>query len=574
MSIVRTIAAVSVLGTVLPVAIAAQDSSFTAETHRYLSRLEKLGFAGVVLATQEGRPLFAQGYGLADRERGTHWSPATVSTVGSITKQFTGAAMLALEEAGRLRVTDSITRYFRDVPPDKQAITLHQLLTHSSGITDLDAGDWDPIGREEFVRRAMAQPLAYPPGTGYAYSNAGYSLLGAIVEQLTGGSWEQYVRTRFFLPEGMYQTGYILPSWGEGQLAQGYRAGTRWGTVLERPMDRDGPWWVLRANGGVHAPAWDMLRWAEALRRGRVLSAASMEKLWHPWVDEGGGESFYGYGWVVMDYAGTRVVTHNGGNGIHFADLAIVPSARLVIFLQTNVIADIPVANQLLQQVGARFLSGTPYPAVPDVVATPQADLDRLAGSYRLTGGGGAFQVARVGDLLVAEAEGQQAFHLLHSSRVVDSVRAARLVGLTDRLLSGWQRGDLSDLQRDQPADVPLDRMAASLTSWVAARDSALGALQDYHVLGAALQETREMVVVRFRFERGSADRAYVWSMDERPRLLGVSGRGLRASLDLMPIGGDRFATWDGGLTATREVRFQGGRLTLAAPGGTIAAVR
>ncbi|MDX1642733.1 MAG: serine hydrolase domain-containing protein, partial [Thermoanaerobaculia bacterium] len=155
----------------------------------YLERLGALGLAGVVVVTERGRPLVVEAVGSADREAGRAWTPATVSTIGSITKQFTGAGILLLAERGALDVGDPITRYFEGVPDDKRDITLHHLLTHSSGIVDLDGvGDFDPIGRQEFVRRILAQDLAFAPGTGYEYSNAGYSLLGAIIEQLSGES--------------------------------------------------------------------------------------------------------------------------------------------------------------------------------------------------------------------------------------------------------------------------------------------------------------------------------------------------------------------------------------------------
>ncbi|MCP4899458.1 MAG: beta-lactamase family protein, partial [bacterium] len=184
------------------------DGSAVAEISDYLKRLEKLGFAGSVVIARGGVPLLASGYGLADRERDIPWTPSTVSTIGSITKQFTGALILSLAEDGKLSVEDPITRYFDPVPEDKRGITLYQLLTHSSGIVDLDgADDWDPIDREEFVRRAMAQELAFEPGSSYEYSNAGFSLLGAIIEQLTGLSYEQYLRRRLLLPAGMYETG-------------------------------------------------------------------------------------------------------------------------------------------------------------------------------------------------------------------------------------------------------------------------------------------------------------------------------------------------------------------------------
>jgi CubicO group peptidase (beta-lactamase class C family) len=146
------------------------DAQFAADTRSYLQRLEKFGFSGVVLVARNGNPIFAQGFGLADRERGVPWTPATVSDIGSITKQLTAAAILKLQEENRLTLNDPLTKHFTGVPEDKRAITLHQLLTHSSGIVDLDgAGDWDPILRDEFVTRIFAQPLAFAPGTSYRY---------------------------------------------------------------------------------------------------------------------------------------------------------------------------------------------------------------------------------------------------------------------------------------------------------------------------------------------------------------------------------------------------------------------
>jgi hypothetical protein len=168
------------------------DATFASDTRTYLRRIEKLGFSGVVAVDARDGRLLAEGLGLADREAGARWRPTTVSTIGSITKQFTAALVLRLEEEGLLSVQDPIGRHLDGVPPDKQGVTLHHLLTHTSGIEDLEgADDWDPIGREEFVRRALAAPLSARPGERYSYSNAGYSLLGAIVERRTGRSYEQ-----------------------------------------------------------------------------------------------------------------------------------------------------------------------------------------------------------------------------------------------------------------------------------------------------------------------------------------------------------------------------------------------
>jgi CubicO group peptidase (beta-lactamase class C family) len=510
----------------------------------YLDRLENMGFAGAVLVAEGDQVLLASGYGMADRAAGRPWTPQTVSTIGSITKQFTGAAILALSDDGRLSVSDPITKYFPDVPPDKQSITLHQLLTHSSGIVDLDGiGDFDPISRDEFVRRAMQQELAFPPGEGYEYSNAGYSLLGAIIEQLTGASYETFVRERFFLPAGMKDTGYILPDFDMQRVAQGYEGDETWGTVLEHPMADDGPYWVLRANGGIHSTVEDMNRWAQYLLTGKALSPASMKAYWSPQVDEGGGDSFYGYGWVVMDKDGTRIITHNGGNGIFFADMLIVPASGVVVVLQCNVVADFRAVNRMLEQIGAHLLLGEPLPRVPDVVKKPQAELERYAGGYALAGGGTLSVVAAEG-LLDITADDPRAFTALFSARPGDPERATQRSEQMESVISAWLRGDVEPLWNAYGERVTMDRLRASREEAMAAWTEQYGALTGHRVLGTAFRE-EDVTLVRFEFERGDVDRLYVWDPDGDGRLLGMSRSGIEPVLHVYPQPDGTFASWE-----------------------------
>ena len=150
----------------------------------YLSRLERFGFNGGALAVRGKDVLLEKSYGLADRARAIPLTTESVYNLGSITKQFTAAAILTLEMQGKLAVTDLASKYLGPVPDDKSTITLHHLLTHSSGLeSDFSPTDYDPVGREEYVRRALQSKLLFRPGDGYEYSNAGYSLLAAIVER-------------------------------------------------------------------------------------------------------------------------------------------------------------------------------------------------------------------------------------------------------------------------------------------------------------------------------------------------------------------------------------------------------
>lgn len=531
------------------------DASAVDDIRQYLSRLETLGFAGVVVIARGGEPVLAQGYGLADRERGIPWSPGTVSTVGSITKQFTGAAIVLLAQQGKLSVEDPITKYFDDVPADKQAITLHQLLTHSSGIVDLvDADDWDPIGREEFIRRAMEQPLAFPPGEQYRYSNAGYSLLGAIIEQLSGASYESFLRAQLLVPSGMYETGYILPHWGEGRIAQGYRGQQRWGTVLERPLADDGPYWVLRANGGIHATAYDMLRWAGTLMTGTLLSPASLQTYWAPHMSEG-GDSYYGYGWVTYEADGHKIITHNGGNGILFADMEIVPTADLVIFLQTNVVNDLRMVSRLRELIHARILAGESLPRLPAITEVAAGRLASWRGEYALDGGGMLRVESREQSLLVSAADAK-AFGVLHSTRPIDAERTERFSARIDQIVTAFLDGDYAPLWQAYARRVSQEFLQQRWDARMRQMEEQHGSLESHEVLGTALRDERDITLVRFLFADGHVDRAYVWDRDAEERLLGVSRRGLGAEVTLYPEGDGTFASWEPRTGESRPFHF------------------
>ena len=525
------------------------------DTRTYIQRLEKLGFAGVVLVAKGGAPIFAEGFGLADREQGLRWTPATVSCIGSITKQFTGAAILKLEEDKKLSVADPIGLYFKDVPADKAQITLHHLLTHSSGLSDPeDIDDFDPVPLAEYLRKVLSRPLLFAPGAGYSYANANFSLLGAIIEKLSGMSYEAFVRERLFLPSGMYETGYLLPHWGDGRMAQGYRAGERWGTVLGRPMAVDGPHWALRANGGIHSTVYDMLRWARSLLEGRILSPESMKKYWAPHASEG-GDTFYGYGWSIAKAPdGTKIVTHNGGNGIFFADLAIVPDAGLVVFLMTNVIADIRAANTLLEQLGLRFLAGRPYPSIPEIVDMDEAALTAFAGTYRLPGDAGGYHLTMGAKALFIEAEGQKAFSHLNSVREAEPGRLEKLNRLMDQIIAGNRAGNFTPLFKAYNGEMPLERLKARWAEVTKAIEEGGGRILRHEVLGTARTQDRDETVVRFSCEKGSVDRTYVWDLKEEGRLLGMSVRGLAVRLRLFPSSDRDFFTWDGGIRPPKLV--------------------
>ena len=310
----------------------------TARLEQYLQELAAAGFNGVVWVDTGGELALAEGYGMADKEAEIANSPSTVFDIGSLTKQFTAAAILKLEMDGRLQVEDALSKYLGEMPVDKEAITLHQLLTHTAGFAEALGDDYTPIGREEFIELAWQSPLVHDPGEDYLYSNVGYSLLAAVIEKVTGQSYEAYLRNALFLPAGMENTGYLLPNWQGDQVAIGYHRGKALGRPNEQPWAEDGPYWHLRGNGGLLSTAEDMYRWHQALLGKTILSNPAKEKYYTPFVAETPDEfSFYGYGWVIVPTPReTLLITHNGGNGIFFADFWRYPTEEIAIFIATN----------------------------------------------------------------------------------------------------------------------------------------------------------------------------------------------------------------------------------------------
>ncbi|MBZ5637182.1 MAG: beta-lactamase family protein [Acidobacteriia bacterium] len=295
-------------------------------------------FRGSALVAKGGTVVLRKGYGLSDRESGVPYGPDTVFSLGSITKQFTAAAILKLEMQGKLHVEDPIGKHVPGVPEDKRAITLHHLLTHTSGLESDFADDFDPVGRDDYVKRILSSKLRTRPGEAFFYSNAGYSLLGAIVEIVSGKPYEAYLRENLFLPAGMKDTGYRLPGWDPKRIAVGYRDGKRWGRLTDKPWAEDGPYWALRANGAIHSTLDDMLRWHVALQGAAILSDEEKKKLYGRHVrEEPGGDSFYGYGWTIRDSPwGGRAISHNGGNGVFYAEVIRLVDEDLVVVLSTN----------------------------------------------------------------------------------------------------------------------------------------------------------------------------------------------------------------------------------------------
>ncbi len=239
------------------------------------------GFSGVVLAVKNGQVILHKGYGFANRERGIPNTTETVFDVASYAKSFTMAAILKLEETGKLLTSDPITKFLDDVPEDKKAITIHHLLTMQSGLHEYHdkSGDFEKMDRVEAVQRILNQELRFKPGENKGYSNSGYGLLAVFIEIVTGQTYQEYLKEHLFEPAGLRHTGFYRdPRWKEDQVAHGY--GDRKFGDENSPLHWPQITWACIGGGCLCSSPGDLGRWLDALNTYRILSRKTVEKLY------------------------------------------------------------------------------------------------------------------------------------------------------------------------------------------------------------------------------------------------------------------------------------------------------
>ena len=531
----------------------------------YLSRLEKFGYSGGALAVRGKDVLLMKSYGPGDAARRVPLTTGSVYNLGSITKQFTAAAILTLEMQGRLSVTDPVSKYLGAVPADKAGITLHHLLTHSAGLeSDFAPTDYDPVGRDEYVRRALQSKLLFAPGAGYEYSNAGYSLLAAIVEIVSGQPYEVYLTDRVLKPAGMRETGYKLPKWEPDRIAHGYQDGQDWGTILQRIQEPDAPYWTLRGNGGLHTTLADMLAWHRALNGDAVLSAEARAKYFKPYVAEGpAGQSHYAYGWAVSTSdRGTAVVQHNGGNGIYVAEFMRFPDEDAMLFVTSTdtTITATPVAGVL-----ENLLFGGKAALPPRVVDIAPDRLAALAGEWRLPGDGAFIIEAEAGGLTV-RPRGEEAFAALAALPPDRAAWAAKVSRRTAEIAARAFAGDVTLLHAAMGGGLPIDAIRAQEADMMRDRESRLGAFKGSAVAGALPRDADTLrVFVRLDFAKRAVYNVYLWRGD---RILGLRGTPVLSPLRYLPTSESEFVAFSldgGGIERRLRVTVRDGQPRLVA---------
>ena len=367
--------------------VSASDlANLAAYADKLLSAVYPAGQPGAaVLVQKDGQAVLRKGYGMANLELGIPMTPENVFEVGSITKQFTAAAILLLQERGRLRVEDPITKYLPDYPTHGQTVTIENLLTHTSGIPSYTGlPEWYPHIREDMKPADVAalfqdKPLEFTPGERWVYDNSGFFLLGMIVEKVSGKTYEQFVEEEIFRKLGMTHSRYghseeIVPL-----RAAGYSKGDQ-GFRNTSFISMTQPY----AAGALMSTVDDLAIWGRALQSEALLKKASLDRMLTAHRLPSGVSTQYGYGIGVLDFRGTHVLRHGGDIPGYTADVIWAPEERLFVAILSNNDASDPRPEDLALRILARAL-GKPA----EERKTLQLDartLDEYTGGYRFDG--------------------------------------------------------------------------------------------------------------------------------------------------------------------------------------------
>ncbi len=528
----------------------------------YLTRVVPYGFSGAVLVARDGEVVLNKGYGQARRADGTLNTSETVFSTGSITKQFTAAAILKLEMQGKLNTEDRIREHLGGVPQNKVDITLHHLLTHTAGVLFSTGDDYTIAQRDETVKKILDAPLEFTPGERFHYSNAGYSLLAAIVEHVSGLSFEEFLNQELFEPAGMKFTGYRLPDWNKKVVAHWYAGGTDNGT----PLEKDYPYWNLIGNGGILSTTGDMLKWRNALMGDKVLSEAAKAKLYTPYLND------YAYGWDVLATDRGTLIQHDGGSTLgSAAEIRRYIDAGVVTMVFVNADGEEVLFDGVRNKIENIVFGGDVW-LPPAPVALDRAELAKFAAVYDLEFGG-TFTIKEEGDGLRITAAGHGAENVLafpeqENLPVLHNDLDERAYMLFDAVITGdysMVRAELGDQER-------ADRFKNLIETRLAEHRAGSGGIRQVVVLGTLPGvepgEVVTTVLLKGEGAEGIGFRLH-WIDGDLVGMTPADGAG-PVSLHLVPLSPTRFAGyhlgWGKGITIDFEVDRHSSVRTLTVP--------
>lgn len=373
------------------------------------------GPGGAAIVVKDGKVVYRAAIGMADVEKKVPLQPDAVFRLGSVTKQFTSAAVMMLVEQGKISLQDPIDKYLPGYPMQGHVVTVEHLLTHTSGIqsyTDIPGWMKTRIQADLTVQQLIDgfknEPMQFAPGTKYRYNNSGYVLLGAIIEKVSGQSYGSFVSEKIFKPLGMTHSFYGTSEATIPKRALGY-SGPVSAPQPAPPLSMTQPY----AAGSLLSTVDDLAIWDAALGTETLLKRSSLERSWTPYKLADGTSTGYGYGWQVGTVQDRRTREHGGGIFGFSTFVLRVPDDRVYVAVLCN--SDAPatppavVARRL-----AAIAIGKPFAELKEVKVDPKI-YDAYVGEYQLAPGF-ILTVTREGDRLITQATGQGKVEVFPSS--------------------------------------------------------------------------------------------------------------------------------------------------------------
>jgi len=360
-------------------------------------------FMGTALVAKGDQVLLSKGYGSADLEWSIPNTPSTKFRLGSVTKQFTAASILLLEQQGKLKTDDLVKKYVTNAPDAWDKMTIFNVLTHTAGIPNFTSFPEYPtfslsaMTPEKLVGTFLNKPLDFQPGEKWNYSNSGYVLLGYIIEKVSGETYEKFLQENIFTPLAMKDSGYDSNTALIARRAMGYTALPN-GTIMNAGYVNMS---VPFAAGALYSTTEDLLKWEQGLFGGKVISAASLEKMTTPFKQD------YAFGVGVQTANGHKLIDHNGAIQGFNTHLSYYPNEKLTIAVLSNLNGNAP--DQIAPQL-ARLAFGenvTLQSERKEITLEP-ATLERYRGVYKMAIPAGAnMLVIPEGNQLSTQLSGQ-----------------------------------------------------------------------------------------------------------------------------------------------------------------------
>ncbi len=276
--------------------------------------MEKQKIVGLSLSViKNGQSIVNKGYGLANVELNVPVTSETVIRIGSVSKQFFTTAIMKLMEEGKLNIDDPVHNFFPDAPEAWRPITIKNLMSHTSGLQrEGPAYDNFKIQPDiDIIKSAYSLPLVFKTGEKYQYCNVAYFMLAEIIKQASGMLWQDYIHDKLFVPAGMnntYLTDFyqIIPNRANGYMH-------KHDTLINATAML-----AIRPSGGFLSTSSDMIKWEKVIREKKsILKKDNWEKLWQPFIktsDKADAKGYYGFGWMIDEYKGHKLIVHNGAN--------------------------------------------------------------------------------------------------------------------------------------------------------------------------------------------------------------------------------------------------------------------